>query len=177
LTDSLPRTWKVLDFGLSKIQWEGSMLTRDQAVGTPAYMAPEQVKGPKVDHQADLYALAAICSRAVTGVPPFSGNQVAHVLYRVVYQQPVCPGELASVPVDLELVLAIGMAKSPDDRFPDVERFAAAVRAAHTGELDDETRARGWALVKAAPWGSSLKPKHGPEPTQRLKRWTPDEAA
>jgi serine/threonine-protein kinase len=158
LTDSLPRTWKVLDFGLSKILWEAGSLTRDHAVGTPSYMAPEQVRGPKVDHHADLYALAAIAYRAITGIPPFAGNQVAHVLYRVVYQQPVSPGDLAQLPVDMELVLAIGMAKDPQERFADVESLAVAMRRAFEGRLDDDTRARGWALVKRMPWGSMQKP-------------------
>jgi serine/threonine-protein kinase len=158
LTDSLPRTWKVLDFGLSKILDDTATLTRDQAVGTPAYMAPEQVRGPKVDHLTDLYALAAIAYRALTGIPPFSGDQVAHVLYRVVYQQPACPGDLVRVPIDIELVLAIGMAKKPSDRFARVEELAAAMRAAYQGRLDDDVRGRGWALVKAMPWGSMVKP-------------------
>lgn len=158
LTDSLPRTWKVLDFGLSKLMWESGSLTRDHAVGTPSYMSPEQVQGPDVDHQADLYALAAIAYRAITGVPPFSGSEVAHVLYRVVYQIPQCPGELVQVPVDIELVLAIGMAKKRSDRFDCVEDLANAMRAAYEGALDDDTRARGWTLVKEMPWGSSIKP-------------------
>jgi serine/threonine-protein kinase len=175
LTDSLPRTWKVLDFGLSKILWDndgGSMLTRDQAVGTPAYMSPEQVRGPKVDHQADLYALAAIAYRAITGVPPFSGNQIAHVLYRVVYQQPESPAALARVPVDVELVLAVGMAKRVEDRFERVEELAAAMRAAYRGDLSDEVRARGWNVLKSAPWGSVVKPLRDPAAMRKgtLKR-------
>jgi serine/threonine-protein kinase len=158
LTDSLPRTWKVLDFGLSKMIYAGGSLTRDMAVGTPSYMAPEQIKGPKVDHLSDLYALAAIAYRAITGSPPFSGNEIAHVLYSVVYQQPSSPAELASIPVDVELVLALGMAKDRDQRFSQVEEFAAAMRAAWHGQLADDYRARAWALLKAAPWGSSRTP-------------------
>jgi serine/threonine-protein kinase len=111
-----------------------------------------------VDHLADLYALAAIAYRAITGVPPFSGSEIAHVLYRVVYQIPVCPGELVQIPVDMELVLAIGLAKDPADRFDKVEDLARAMRAAFEGKLDDDTRARGWSLVKEMPWGSSIKP-------------------
>jgi eukaryotic-like serine/threonine-protein kinase len=167
LTDSLPRNWKVLDFGLSKILWESGSLTRDHAVGTPSYMSPEQVKGPTVDHLADLYALAAIAYRAITGIPPFAGDEVAHVLYRVLYQQPVCPGELSPVPIDMELVLAIGLAKNRDDRFERVEDLAAAMRAALEGKLDDDIRTRGWNLVKRMPWGSSQKPPDDAGATRR----------
>jgi eukaryotic-like serine/threonine-protein kinase len=158
LTDSIPRTWKVLDFGLSKLLWESGSLTRDHAVGTPSYMSPEQVRGPRVDHQADLYALAAIAYRAITGIPPFAGNEIAHVLYRVCYQQPVCPGDLVQLPVDIELVLAVGMAKKTEERFARVEDFAKAMRDAFEGRLDDDTRARGWAIVKRTPWGSTSRP-------------------
>jgi serine/threonine-protein kinase len=158
LTDSLPRTWKVLDFGLSKLMWQSGSLTRDHAVGTPSYMSPEQIKGPTVDHLADMYALAAIAYRAITGIPPFSGNEIAHVLYRVCYQQPACPGDLVQVPIDIELVLAIGLAKDPKKRFGTAEELAAAFKAAHEGRLDDETRARGWAMIKDAPWGSTTRP-------------------
>jgi serine/threonine-protein kinase len=161
LTDSLPRTWKVLDFGLSKILWESGSLTRDHAVGTPSYMSPEQIRGPTVDHLADLYALAAIAYRALTGIPPFAGDEVAHVLYRVLYQQPVCPGELVPVPIDMELVLAIGLAKAREERFERVEDLAAAMRAALDGKLPDDIRAKGWNLVKRMPWGSYSKPPEG----------------
>lgn len=158
LTDSLPRNWKVLDFGLSKILWSGSSLTKDVAVGTPSYMAPEQIKGPAVDHQSDLYALASIAYRAITGTPTFSGDQIAHTLFNVLYAQPANPSDFVKVPVDIELVLAIGLAKSREDRFERVEDFASALRAAARGELADDHRQRGWALLKAYPWGSSRKP-------------------
>jgi serine/threonine-protein kinase len=157
LTDTIPRTWKVLDFGLSKILWSGSSLTQEQAVGTPSYMAPEQIRGKDVDHLADLYALAAIAYRALTGRPPFSGDKIPQVLYDVLNAQPPHPAQLVRLPVDVELVLAIGMAKRPKDRFRRAEEFAAALRCASQGELDDDARAHGWALLRAQPWGSSRR--------------------
>ncbi|HVY45147.1 MAG TPA: serine/threonine-protein kinase, partial [Minicystis sp.] len=140
-TDSLPRTWKVLDFGLSKILG-GHTITRDQAIGTPSYMAPEQVRGQEVDHQTDLYALASLAYRTLTGTPPFAGDQVAHILYKVLYSQPPAPASFAKLPVDVELVLAVGMSKERQDRFHYVEEFVDALRRAANGELDDATRAR-----------------------------------
>ncbi len=156
LTDTIPRTWKVLDFGLSKIVENISSLTGEMAVGTPSYMAPEQIVGPEVDHQADLYALAAIAYRAITGVPPLSGTDVGNVLYDVLHTQPPSPSDYVRIPVDVELVLAIGMAKRREDRFAMVEEFAAAMRAATEGTLDPEIQARGWALIKRFPWGQTI---------------------
>jgi eukaryotic-like serine/threonine-protein kinase len=159
LSATEPPTWKVLDFGLSKLLSETGSLTRDHAIGTPAYMAPEQVKGPSsVDHRADLYALAAISYRALTGVPPFAGDDVATVLFQVMYQQPAAPRKHVHLPIDVELVLAIGMAKRREDRFANAGQLAAAMRAAHEGELDDDMRARGWTLLRTMPWGSRAQP-------------------
>jgi eukaryotic-like serine/threonine-protein kinase len=157
LTDTIPRTWKVLDFGLSKMLDAERSMTKDVAVGTPSYMAPEQIRGPKVDHLTDLYALAAIAYRAITGSPAFAGDEVAHILYAVLNRQPPAPSSYVPVPVDVELVLAIGMAKERDDRFQSAEELAQALAAANDGTLDDETRARGWALLRAYPWGSESR--------------------
>ncbi len=155
--DTIPRTWKVLDFGLSKIMG-GLTITRDQAVGTPSYMAPEQVRGQAVDHQTDVYALAMLAYRSLTGAPPFAGDQVAHILYKVLYSQPAGPAAFARLPVEMELVLAVGMAKDRKDRFVHAEEFAAALRLAENGNLDDSTRSRGWALLKEFPWGATRHP-------------------
>jgi serine/threonine-protein kinase len=154
LVDSLPPRWKVLDFGLSKVHG-GAALTREVAVGTPQYMPPEQAQGLPVDHRADLYALAAIAYRSITGQPPFVGEDIGPLLLDVIYTQPQQPGLYTKVPVEVELVLAVALAKKPDDRFTDVESFALALRAASTGDLDEATRAKGWQLVKQFPWGST----------------------
>lgn len=156
LVDSLPQKWKVLDFGLSKIQG-GAALTREVAMGTPQYMAPEQAQGLPVDHRADLYALAAIAYRTLTGQPPFVGEDIGPLLLDVLYTQPQQPGAFVRVPVEVELVLAIALAKKPEDRFQSVEDFALALRLAATGDLDDATRAHGWSLVKQHPWGTTQR--------------------
>ncbi len=156
LTDSGPRTWKVLDFGVAKGLGTSTSMTRDQMLGTPAYMPPEQLRGES-GPATDLYAVAAIAYRALTGAAPFDGDDVARVVFKVAYEQPPDPAKFVRLPSDVELVLAIGMAKSAEDRFATIEAFAAALRAASTGDLDDETRSRGWQLLRRAPWGSSRR--------------------
>ncbi len=156
LVDALPQKWKVLDFGLSKIQG-GAALTREVAMGTPQYMAPEQAQGLPVDHRADLYALAALAYRTLTGQPPFVGEDIGPLLLDVLYTQPQQPGAFVQIPVEVELVLAIALAKKPEDRFAMVEDFASAFQEAAAGELEPATRAFGWSLVKQYPWGSTRR--------------------
>ncbi|HEX5061523.1 MAG TPA: serine/threonine-protein kinase [Kofleriaceae bacterium] len=149
--------WKVLDFGVARAIDQGDTLTGGQVVGTPAYMAPEQASGGTVDHRTDLYALAAIAYRALTGHPPFSAGDIAQTLYRVVHTRPTRPTLLApELPVDIDVVLAIGMALQPADRFASGEDFASALRAAVDGTLPGDLRERAAAFPNGG-WGSSLR--------------------
>src|SRR3569833_522689 len=89
-------TWKVLDFGVASLGTQGGTLTRGGLVGTPHYMAPEQVCSGKVDARTDLYALGAIAYRALTGRNPFGGTDVPAILYAVVHTMPVAPSALVA---------------------------------------------------------------------------------
>jgi eukaryotic-like serine/threonine-protein kinase len=168
LTDTLPRRWKVLDFGLSKLHG-AEQITKDQAVGTPSYMAPEQIRGKDVDHKADLYALAAIAYRCVTGRAPFLGDEVAKVLMDALTKMPESPRLFAQIPIEVELVLAIGLAKRRSERFSSAEEFARALQKAERGELDDVTRARGWTILKQYPWGERIRAR-APDTAVRIQR-------
>jgi hypothetical protein len=147
------RTWKVLDFGVSRLETSGHTLTQGALVGTPTYMAPEQARMQPVDHRADVYSLAAVAYRALTGKPVFAGQDVAPVIYQVVHDVPTAPSTLADIPEDVELVLAIGLAKSPDDRFQRSEDLASAFERAARSSLDEATRDRARKLLAKFPWG------------------------
>ena len=145
-------TWKILDFGIARLQSASDTLTAGHVVGTPAYMAPEQAQGAPVDHRTDLYALAAIAYRALTGHAPFSGGEVMDVLYRVVHSAPRQPSKLANLAEDVDFVLAIGLAKRPPDRFATAVELVEALEAALDRKLDERTRARGRALIEKGAW-------------------------
>jgi serine/threonine-protein kinase len=147
-----PSRWKILDFGVSKLAESSGTLTAGHVVGTPAYMAPEQAQAVDVDHRADTYALAAIAYRCLTGRQPFRGREPAAVLYNVVYKMPLRPTAVATLPRDIDLVLALGMAKDPDQRIGDADAFAAALAAALAERLDPDLRRRGRELLAATPW-------------------------
>jgi hypothetical protein len=146
-------SWKILDFGVSKLGRSGT-LTRGHVVGTPGYMAPEQARGEEVDFRADLYSLAAICYRCLTGHPPFTGKDVPTTLYDVVYKMPTRPSAIAELPTDVDRVLAIGMAKKPEDRFQSGAELAEALAAAATSSLPGGLRVRADDLLEKHGWGT-----------------------
>lgn len=153
------RSWKVLDFGVSKLRESQATLTQGAAIGTPSYMAPEQAKGLSVDHRADVFSLAVIAYRSLTGRPAFTGPDAATTLYNVVYAQPVRPSELIGMTPDVERVLALGLAKDPARRLSSASLFSAAFRDAVNGRLDERLRRDADALVLEAPWGFELPGK------------------
>jgi serine/threonine-protein kinase len=147
-------TWKVLDFGVAALDDHSGTLTQGKVVGTPAYMAPEQARGEKVDHRADLYALAAIAYRWLTGRPVCSGKDLHAALYQTVHVMPQRPSELAQLPEDVDAALALGLAKDPAMRWGAVGDMREALASALRGELDPRVRRRAADLLVAHPWGA-----------------------
>lgn len=151
------RTWKILDFGVSKLM-DSERTQTGAVIGTPAYMAPEQARGLAVSHRTDLYALGVIAYRVLTGRPAFTGEQTPEILYQVVYQMPPKPSAgLPTLPSEVDLVLAVAMAKDEKDRFESASAFADALDAASRGEIDPHLRARADALLAKHAWGAQLR--------------------
>jgi len=123
---------RLTDFGLARRVERASGLTRTgELVGTPAYMAPEQVVSPKdVDVRTDVYGLGAILYAALTGRPPVPGRTVYEAVDQVVNRTPEPPSAHApGVPGWLDAACARALAKRAEDRFPDVPTFLAALEA------------------------------------------------
>ncbi len=123
---------KVLDFGLVKVTKEPEALTLTAEMtisGTPHYMAPEQAAAnPSLDDRADLYAIGAMMYYALTGQPPFHGDNafavmMAHARDPVPRPSEVCPG----IPEDLENVVLRCLAKNPAERYANVRELGEAL--------------------------------------------------
>jgi tRNA A-37 threonylcarbamoyl transferase component Bud32 len=146
--------WKILDFGVSKLL--GSSLdptiTATGLIGTPQYMSPEQVRGERdLDHRTDVYALAAIAYRALTGEPPFVG-ELPGILRAVTESMPLAPSTMVLIPSDIDLVLAIGLAKRREQRFASVLELSDAFLRAVRGDLPERLRSRARALLTESPY-------------------------
>jgi serine/threonine protein kinase len=151
--------WKILDFGVSRLAGTTGTLTMDMIVGTPGYMSPEQAAGGKeVTHRSDVFSFGAVVYRALTGQPPFSGPDTPQILYQVVYRSPTRPSSLVpGLPADVEIVLAIALAKDPAERFASAQELAEALRAASRTKLDPSFRVHAQTLLAALPWGTSSR--------------------
>jgi serine/threonine-protein kinase len=102
-----------------------------QALGTPAYMAPEQAEGrpDRIDHRTDIYGLGAILYEILTGRAPFAGSPTAEVLRKVREEPPVPPRQLcADTPAGLEAICLRALAKGPEDRYGAAKELADAVQ-------------------------------------------------
>jgi WD40 repeat protein len=117
----------VSDFGLAKWdQLDANLTHADTCLGTPGYMAPEQAKGSQgMSTSADIYSLGAILYQCLTGLPPFTGGNVAEVLRKLIDEEPVPPRTLGkSVPHDLEIICLKCLSKEPRQRYPSAEALA-----------------------------------------------------
>jgi serine/threonine-protein kinase len=154
--------WKVLDFGISKLLAGTGTLTGRDPIGTPGYMPPEQIHGREIDERADVFALGAVAYRAITGRPPFSGPDMVSILLKAAQEQPVRPGAIAPVVPDVELWLALALAKRRDDRPASAAELARAFSAARTMRLDPALRQRARDLLARTPW-SEVEVAHEPD--------------
>ncbi len=119
------------DFGISREDMASNTLTATgELLLTPAYASPEQVLGQTVDARADQYALACILYELLTGEPPYR-NDVQVIMLMAHVQEPIprVAGRFG-LPPAIDDVIARGMAKSPQERFPNCRALAQAATAA-----------------------------------------------
>ena len=111
---------KLLDFGIAKLGGPDGESKRTQAgmvMGTPEYMAPEQVRGQPIDDRADIYALGAVVFEMLTGQPPFVGGSVVETMAKHINDPVPSPATLrADIPPELDRMIMQMLAKRPDER-------------------------------------------------------------
>jgi TonB family protein len=120
---------KIIDFGIARVGSQNLTATGVR-LGTPAYMAPEQIRGEDVGGPADQFSLAVLAYRLLTGRMPFEGQDEL-VVYNILHSEPPPPSRLnPALPPELDGVLQRALKKGQNDRFTTCVEFAAALDSA-----------------------------------------------
>jgi serine/threonine-protein kinase len=125
------------DFGLAKLHSQESISASGNIAGTPLYISPEQAHGRALTGATDLYSLAIVAYRLVTGQMPFVGSSAMDLLYAHVHERAIAPSALnPALNTAVDAVFEKAMAKDPGRRWPTGEAFVGALGAALEGRLD-----------------------------------------
>jgi hypothetical protein len=117
---------KLSDFGIARFATQVSNSGR--IMGTPAYLAPEQILGEPHSTRSDLFSLGIVLYQMLTGVPPFDGSSVAAVCAQILSTHPVPPSRRnPALPNGLDHIVMRCLAKKPEDRYPSGEALAASL--------------------------------------------------
>lgn len=110
---------KIVDFGIARLGTDSLTVTQG-SIGTPRYMSPEQIRGEKIDHRADIFSFGVLLYELISGQNPFAGDKITTVIYRILHEEPA--------PIDLQdeafgqalfKVLARCLEKDPNKRYQD----------------------------------------------------------
>ena len=148
---------RVIDFGIARVL-DSAALTSSGVLGTPAYMAPEQLNGQRVDAKVDVFAWACTMAFAATGRSPFAAETMAAVIYRILHAAP----ELGEVEPPLRELLGECLAPDPADR-PSSETILLRLIDLHGSAPPDQTSLLADGARIAAP-GWTGRPDHRSRP-------------
>ncbi len=153
----------ILDFGLARMTEAPGVTTSGTIIGTPQYMAPEQVRGTftALDRRTDVYALGATLYEILTGRPPFSGESTAEILLQILEKDPIPPRKIQpSIPHDVETIVLKCLEKEPHRRYESARALAEDLRRYLEGEPILARRAspiyRWYKRLRKYPWASGI---------------------
>jgi predicted Ser/Thr protein kinase len=130
---------KIADFGIAKLNLAHFTLP-GRLLGTPAYMAPEQLSGEGADGRSDLFSLGVILYAMVTGHSPFQGDSATTVCFKVANREPVPASALdLELPRVLDAVISRAMAKEPEQRYQRGAEFADELAGLRAQKLPGTT--------------------------------------
>lgn len=119
------------DFGILKLvdlEESHGLTGTGKIVGTPAYMSPEQIRGREVDGRADLYSLGILFFEMVAGRKPYNANTPIELSMQHLHDPiPKAKQYVRDLPADVDQIIAKAIAKNPEDRYPNMAAFAAAL--------------------------------------------------
>ena len=134
---------KIMDFGLARMTGQTMLTKEGMAMGTIAYMSPEQARGEEVDFRTDIWSLGVVLYEMFCGQLPFKGDHEQTVLYSILNEKPKpITGLKAGIPVSVEQVVYKALEKNPNKRYQQVEELLDDLKSISTGIVPEEIKAR-----------------------------------
>jgi serine/threonine protein kinase/tetratricopeptide (TPR) repeat protein len=134
---------KILDFGLARIADTTLVTKAGTAMGTIAYMSPEQTRGEGIDHRTDIWSLGVVLYEMLSGQLPFKGEHEQAVLYSILNEKPASITRLRpEVPASVEQVISRALKKKVDERYRDAGELLDDLRAILEGAEPKGVHAR-----------------------------------
>jgi serine/threonine-protein kinase len=170
---------KLLDFGIAKLKnaRELRLTSAGSVMGSPLYMAPEQARGEDVDERADVWAVCVVLYEAMTGQPPFNGDDRACVMHAVATLDPEHPRERGVLEPLPWPIIQHGLQKCRDERWRSMDELGRELARwlLDSGVSEDITGASldaGWLRdSRRSLFASSLPPEHGSNRLGAARRW------
>jgi serine/threonine protein kinase/tetratricopeptide (TPR) repeat protein len=134
---------KIMDFGLARMTG-GTLITQEgTAMGTIAYMSPEQAQGEEVDHRTDIWSFGVVLYEMFGGHLPFMGEHDQAVVYSILNKRPKPITELRSeIPVSMGQVVDKALEKNPDKRYQQIDELLDDLKSISAGIVPEEIKAR-----------------------------------
>jgi predicted esterase len=121
---------KIMDFGLAKPAGDPMITAETKAVGTVAYMSPEQARGEEVDQRTDIWSLGVVFYETLTGRLPFRGERETVILYSIVHEEPKPLRQIdAHIPVELQKIINRALKKNKNERYASAAEILTDLRA------------------------------------------------
>ena len=160
----------LIDFGIARAADETKLTSTGATIGTVAYMAPERFTSDRADARSDIYALTCVLYECLTGTQPFPGESMERQITGHLYQEPPRPSMAQpGIAPQMDQVIAVGMAKDPEQRYATTRDLAAAARAALAGQPFAAPVVAGPPAPAAPPsapaWGATPVPYPPTDPT------------
>jgi len=123
---------KVLDFGIAKLAGATALTGSQVFLGTPAYSAPEVIRGASPNERSEIYAVGVVLYELLAGRIPFSGEHPSAVMYAIMNESPLSFQEVGrSVPQNLEAIIMKALSKAPEERYQTLEEMLHDLAGLH----------------------------------------------
>jgi serine/threonine-protein kinase len=149
---------KIMDFGIARHREPTVKTQTGVLLGSPQYMAPEQIVGQPFDHRADIFSLGLVLYEMLTGVKPFAGEDIPELTFKVANIAAKPPSHIvADLPAVLDYIVARALQKRPDERYQTAGELARDLRAALPEVAIAEAVGAERAAAETRPQGADLE--------------------